>query len=208
MSVEEVANTVTHGFGLILSIGGFIALMILALPGGDAWHTAAAVVYGVSLITLYGASTFYHTVITPRRKKLLQLADHCSIYLLIAGSYTPFLLTVLREGIGPGMLALVWSLAVIGIALKIAFRGRLVALSIVLYLAMGWIGILAAKPLYDVLGPFALGLVVAGGVSYTLGMIFFGWKAIRHHHAIFHVFVLFGSILHYIAVVTYIMPSA
>jgi hemolysin III len=208
LTVEEVANTLTHGAGLVLSVVGFFVLATLAIIYGDGWHIASSVVYGASLVILYAASTFYHSAVTPHRKSLLQLVDHCCIYLLIAGSYTPFLLVVLRSSFGLGMLAVVWAIAAFGIAMKIIFRERFNAVGIAMYLIMGWLGVIAVQPLYFALGLVPLILVVAGGVSYTLGMIFFGWKSLKHHHAIFHIFVLMGSIFHYAAVVLYVVPYA
>jgi hemolysin III len=207
MGIEEVANTLTHGFGLVLSVIGFAFLAVLAVLHGDKWHIASVAVYGSSLVILYAASTFYHSTITPDRKSTLQLVDHCCIYLLIAGSYTPFLLIVLRTGIGFAMLALVWSIALFGIVMKIAFRQRFKALGIVLYLALGWLGLLTAQPMYAALGLFPLLLILAGDLSYTAGMIFFGWKRLRHHHAIFHVFVLAGSVFHYVTIAFYVLPQ-
>jgi hemolysin III len=205
LSVEEVANSLTHGFGLILSIAGLVFLVVLAALKGDGWHLASSIVYGASLVILYAASTVYHTTVDPVRKKRLQVIDHCCIYLLIAGSYTPFALVVLRDGLGFGLLAIVWAAAFFGIAMKLIFRGRFSALGIVLYLIMGWIGVIAVQPLYLALGAGPLKLIVAGGISYTMGMIFFGWHGLRHHHAIFHVFVLAGSILHFFAVAFYVL---
>jgi hemolysin III len=204
LSVEEVANSLTHGAGLLLSIGGFGFLVALAIIRGDVWHVTSSVVYGASLVTLYAASTFYHTTTRPDLKRRLQMLDHCCIYLLIAGSYTPFALIVLRESIGFSLLAIVWAAAVFGMSMKLIFPGRFSAGAIVLYLTMGWIGVIAVQPLYLALGAAPLILVVAGGLSYTLGMIFFGWHGIRHHHAIFHVFVLAGSIMHYLAIALYV----
>jgi hemolysin III len=205
LSVEELANTITHGAGLVLSIIGFVVLLLLAILNGDAWHVASSIVYGTSLVVLYAASTFYHSSTTPHRKSFLQLLDHCCIYVLIAGSYTPFLLIVVRNGFGMGMLAFVWAIAVFGIAMKVMYRDRLKALGIVLYLAMGWLALAVVQPMYAALGLTPMILIVAGGLSYTAGMIFFGWKSIKHHHAIFHVFVLGGSILHYIVIAGYIV---
>jgi hemolysin III len=204
LSVEEVANSLTHGFGLVLSIGGFGFLAALAFVKGDVWHIASSIIYGASLVTLYAASTLYHTCTRSELKRRLRILDHCCIYLLIAGSYTPFALIVLRDGIGFGLLMLVWAAALFGVTMKVVFPGRFSAGGIVLYLAMGWIGVIAVQPIYLALGMAPLALLVAGGVSYTLGMIFFGWHAIRHHHAIFHVFVLAGSIMHYLAIVLYV----
>jgi hemolysin III len=205
LSVEELANTITHGAGLVLSIVGFAVLLLLAILNGDAWHITSSIVYGTSLVVLYAASTLYHSSTTPHRKSFLQLLDHCCIYVLIAGSYTPFLLVVVRNGFGMGMLAFVWAIAVFGIMMKVMYRDRLKALGIVLYLAMGWLALAVVQPMYSALGLTPMILIVAGGLSYTAGMIFFGWKSIKHHHAIFHVFVLGGSILHYIVIAAYIV---
>lgn len=206
LSVEEVANSLTHGFGLLLSIAGFVLLLSFAISKGDAWHIASAVVYGSSLIILYAASTFYHSESLPERKHTLQLVDHCCIYLLIAGSYTPFLLIVLRESFGFGLLAFVWAFAAFGIAMKVIFRGRFNAVGVISYLAMGWIGVIVIQPLYSALGFGPIILAIAGGLSYSIGVIFFGWHSLKHHHAIWHVFVLGGSIIHYLAVLLYLMP--
>jgi hemolysin III len=207
MAVEEVANATTHGFGLVLSVVGSAVLLTLAILNGDPWFLISSIVYGTSLVVLYAASTIYHTAIHSARKRTLQLLDHCAIYLLIAGTYTPFLLTVLRTTLGDSVLAFIWTLAIVGITLKLIFRDRFNILGIVLYLLMGWVGVVAIKPMYEVLGLTPLILILGGGVSYTMGMIFFGWHRIRHHHAIFHVFVLGGSILHYAAIVGYLIPK-
>jgi hemolysin III len=205
LSVEELANSLTHGFGLILSIAGLIFLTTLAVINGDGWHIASSVIYGSSLVILYAASTIYHTATDPKWKKRLQVLDHCCIYLLIAGSYTPFILIILRNQLGAGILTVVWATAAFGIAMKLIFRSRFSAIGIALYLVMGWIGVIAVQPLYLALGATPLALVIAGGLSYTAGMIFFGWHGLRHHHAIFHVFVLAGSILHFVAVAFYVL---
>lgn len=205
LGIEEVANSLTHGFGLLLSIAGFVFLISLAALKGDGWHIASSIVYGASLVILYGASTFYHSAITPELKHKLQLVDHCCIYLLIAGSYTPFLLVVLRGTLGFGLLAFVWAFAMFGIAMKVIFRGRFNAIGVVSYLAMGWIGVIAIQPLYLALGIWPMILVIAGGVSYSIGVIFFGWHSIKHHHAIWHGFVLGGSAFHFLAIAVYVL---
>lgn len=205
LSIEEVANSLTHGFGLLLSVAGFVFLVSLAAIKGDGWHIASSIVYGSSLVILYAASTFYHSAVSPELKHTLQLVDHCCIYLLIAGSYTPFLLVVLRGTLGFGLLAFVWAFAMFGIAMKVIFRGRFNAVGVVSYLAMGWIGVIAIQPLYLALGIAPLILIIAGGLSYTLGVIFFGWKSIKHHHAIWHGFVLGGSVFHFLAIALYVL---
>ena len=204
LGIEEAANSITHGFGLVLSIAGFLFLLSLALVKGDGWHIASSAVYGSSLVILYAASTLYHSCLSPDTKRRFQVLDHCCIYLLIAGSYTPLLVS-LRDTFGLGLLAFVWSFAFAGIAMKVFFQGRFNAVGMVSYLLMGWIGLVAVEPLYTSLGGWPMGLVLASGISYTAGTIFFGWKSLKHHHAIWHLFVLGGSILHYLAVAVFVV---
>ena len=206
LSVEEFANTITHGFGLALSVAGFAALIILASLRGDPLLIAGCVVYGLSLIVLYAASTIYHGTTSPALKHKLQLVDHCCIYLLIAGSYTPFGIIILNGTRGQSLLAVIWTIAVVGIAAKLLMKHRFPAVSVVSYVVMGWLGVFALQPMLETLGTAPVMLAVAGGLSYTLGVVFFAWPRIRHHHAIFHVFVLAGSILHYTAVILYVVP--
>lgn len=206
LSVEEIANTVTHGFGLILSIAGFVVLVVLASIKGDFWHILSSVIYGLSLVTLYAASTFYHGASSPALKRKLQIVDHCCIYLLIAGSYTPFSLIVLRGTFANTLLAVFWIFALAGILSKIFFFKKFPILSVISYLVMGWIGVLAVQPLFAALGFAPIALVVAGGVAYSLGVIFFAWERLPHHHAIWHLFVLTGSICHYLAIILYVIP--
>lgn len=206
LSIEEAANSLTHGFGLILSLAGFVFLVVLAVMNGGGWNIASAIVYGLSLVILYGASTLYHSAVTARAKANLQLVDHCCIYLLIAGSYTPFALIVLRDGIGTGLFAFAWIFAVVGIVTKVWFEIRSGVISALIYLVMGWVGIVAVEPIYNAVGIVPLVLAVAGGLSYSIGVIFFGWKSIKHHHAIWHIFVLLGSVLHFVAIAGYIIP--
>ena len=208
LSIEEVANALTHGVGLILSVAGLVLLIILALANPDRWHIASSLIYGLSLVTLYAASTFYHLAISETAKRKLQLIDHCCIYLLIAGSYTPFTMIVLRDGVGPYLFVFAWTFAAVGILMKIFMKIKSGPMSALTYLLMGWIGIGAVQPLYNAMGIVPISLIVAGGVSYTVGTIFFGWHSIKHHHAIWHLFVLGGSILHFIAIAFYIVPYA
>lgn len=208
LSIEEIANTLTHGFGLVLSIFGLVVLVYLATIYGDIWHILSSIVYGLSLVVLYAASTFYHGSSSPERKKTLQLIDHCCIYLLIAGTYTPFTLVALRGTFGTGLFVLVWAFALIGIALKIFFHDKIPAASVISYLVMGWIGIFAVQPLFEKLGWMPLILIVVGGLIYTLGTIFYGWKSLKHHHAVWHLFVLGGSICHFLAISIYVLTYA
>lgn len=207
LSVEELANTITHGVGLFLSVIGFFVLVVMALLRGGPALIASSVVYGVSLVVLYAASTSYHSTSSPELKRKLQIVDHCCIYLLIAGSYTPFGIVILGDAFGQSLLVLIWAFAAIGILSKLLLRNRFTAISVVSYLIMGWLGGLAVQPLLGVLGSTAVALAVAGGLAYTVGVIFFALHRLPHNHAIFHVFVLAGSVLHYLAVVLYVVPK-
>lgn len=206
LPVEEFANTITHGFGLLLAVIGFVVLTGLAILRGDPWYILSCVVYGSSLVILYAASTIYHGTTSPELKKTLQIVDHCCIYLLIAGTYTPFGLVISGGSLGQALLLGIWAFAFVGIILKLIFGDRYPAISVTSYVVMGWLGVFALQPLLDSIGIMPVALAVAGGIAYTLGVVFFPWKSIRHHHAIFHVFVLAGSILHYAAVVLYVVP--
>ncbi len=206
MTVEEIANTLTHGFGLLLSVIGLIILVTMASVKGDVLTIASAVIYGLSLIVLYAASTFYHGATSPKAKENLQLLDHCCIYLLIAGSYTPFMLIALRGTFGYGLLAFVWTFAVAGIAAKVFFHKRFRAASVASYIVMGWVAVFAVQPLYNALGFSAIALLGAGGLAYTFGTVFYGWESIKHHHAIWHLFVLGGSVFHFLAIAIYVIP--
>lgn len=206
LEIEEVANTLTHGFGLLLSIFGLGVLVYLAIIYGDIWYIVSAVIYGLSLIALYAASTFYHVAISPALKEKLRLIDHCCIYLLIAGTYTPFTLIALNGTFGNSLFLIVWLFALIGIAIKVFLHNRIPAASVISYLVMGWIGIIAVEPLYQALGLMPITLIVIGGLIYSLGTVFYGWKSLKHHHAIWHLFVLGGSICHFLAISIYVLP--
>jgi hemolysin III len=204
----ELTNTATHGVGLGLSIAGLAILVVLATKYGSARHVVACSIYGATLVTLYLASTLYHTVQAPRAKRVLQIIDHSAIYLLIAGTYTPFTLVTLRGPWGWSLFGVVWVLALLGVMFKLFFTGRLRILSVVLYLAMGWLAMVAIKPLVTTLSPAGLVGLFGGGAAYTMGVIFFGWKRIPHHHAIWHVFVMVGSVCHFLTVMYCVIPGA
>lgn len=206
LSVEEFANTITHGFGLALSVVGFIVLVVMASIRGGPMLIASCIVYGASLVVLYAASTCYHGTTCPVRKRRLQIVDHCCIYLLIAGSYTPFGLILLGGILGQALLVLIWSFAAIGILAKLVLQNRFPAIAVVSYVVMGWLGVFAVQPLLAALGFVPIVLAIAGGLAYTLGVVFFAWHRLPHNHAIFHVFVLAGSVLHYLAVIMYVVP--
>ena len=208
LSVEELANTITHGFGLVLSVIGFAVLLIIAASRGGKLMIAGCIVYGISLVVLYAASTAYHSTTSATRKKKLQIADHCGIYLLIAGSYTPFGIVIIGGPLGQALLTAIWVFAVIGITAKLIFADRFPGVSVTSYVLMGWLGAFAIQPLFAALGFMPIILAIAGGIAYTLGVIFFAWHKLPHNHAIFHVFVLAGSLIHYVAIVIYVVGQS
>lgn len=205
---EEIANSITHGLGVLLSIVGLVVLVYLAATRGDVWHIVSSSIFGATLILLYLSSTLYHSITAPRAKEVLRLLDHVAIYLLIAGTYTPFLLVNLRGPWGWSVFALVWGIALTGIILKISPLGQKRGLSLTLYLVLGWIILIAIKPLLIFLDPAGIRLLVAGGLAYTGGVIFYGWKSLPYNHAIWHLFVLAGSCFHFFAVLFYVIPRS
>jgi hemolysin III len=201
---EEIANAVSHGAGLVMGIVALPLLVIAAHRRDDPWQVVAGAIYGATLILLYSASMMYHAMPARTRAKLvLRALDHGAIYLLIAGTYTPFALGALRGVWGWTLLGTIWGLAVAGIALKAGVGYRYPRLSTAVYLLMGWIAIVALRPLYVALGPAGLGWLLAGGVSYSLGVFFFATDGIRYRHFVWHLFVLGGSICHLVAVALY-----
>lgn len=207
LPLEEVANCATHGLGLALSVAGFVALVVLAWSYGDAWHVASCGVYGASLVALYLASTLYHGARAPRAKQLFQALDHCGIYLLIAGTYTPFTLVTLRGPWGWTLFGLVWGLALAGILFRVLFGTRYRPVAVASYVLLGWLCVVAVKPILALVPLGGLAWIVAGGLTYTTGVFFFAAKRIPHNHAIWHLFVLGGSICHYVAVLLYVLPT-
>lgn len=197
---EEVANSVSHGIGAVLSAVGLGLLVWLSVRYGDVWHLVSSIVYGVSLILLYSASTLYHATTNPRAKRIFQLLDHSMIFVLIAGTYTPFALVSLRGPWGWTLFGVVWGIALAGIMLETMKKERIKWLSLSLYLGMGWMAIIIIKPMLDAVPSVGLMFLLAGGLSYSLGVIFYVRKQMLYHHAIWHAFVLAGSALHFCAV--------
>ena len=206
--VEEFANRLTHGFGAVLSLVGLVLMVVFSARFGDGWHVASTAVYGVTLVLLYTASTIYHSVTSPRWRAIWQRIDHAAIFLLIAGTYTPFVLGPLRGAWGWSLFGVVWGLAVAGVVLKFWFAGRFDVLSTIVYLIMGWLVVFALKPLIAALPAGGLWLLFAGGACYTFGTIFYLWQKLPFNHAVWHVWVLAGSVLHWAAVFGYVVPSA
>jgi hemolysin III len=197
---EEIANSITHGVGWLLSVGALVILVVFAALTGGALRVASCAVFGTTLVLLYAASTLYHAVPSPRAKRVFRVLDHSAIFLLIAGTYTPLALIALGGGWGWALFGCVWFLAVVGVLLNTLAHGRWRWLSITLYLAMGWLVVVAVKPLVAALTTPALVMVVAGGLAYTFGLAFYGWRRLPYSHAVWHLFVLTGSVFHFFAV--------
>ncbi len=195
----ELANVVTHGAGLVASVAALTLLVIAAARGGDAWEIVGAAIFGTTLVLLYLASTLYHAVESPIARARLKVFDHAAIYLLIAGSYTPFMIGVLRGGWGWSMLGVIWGLALAGVVFKLFLTGKYQKLSTLIYVLMGWLVLIAAVPMFNLMSGPTLGWLVAGGVTYTAGTLFYHNERLRHAHAIWHLFVLAGSLCHAIA---------
>ena len=205
MYYGEKFNAWSHLVGAVLALVGAIWLLAIASLQGDIWKIVSVAIYGVTLVSLYSASTVYHSV-RGRAKTIMQKVDHFSIYLLIAGSYTPFCLVTLRGPWGWTLFGIVWGLALIGILQEIKPRSEARILSIVIYAVMGWIVLVAVKPLIAALGTTGFAWLASGGVLYTVGIIFFALDhRLRHAHGIWHLFVIAGSLLHFVAILFYVL---
>ncbi|MFH4616966.1 hemolysin III family protein [Vibrio diabolicus] len=204
---EELANTITHGIGMIFGIVGLILLLIKAIDQqADTLTLASMAVYGASIIVLFLASTLYHAIPHPNAKRWLKTFDHCAIYLLIAGSYTPFLLVSLRTPLAFGLMIVIWTIALLGIIMKVAFVYRFKKLSLMTYLVMGWLSLIVIYQLTINLDIGGLTLLAAGGIVYSLGVIFYVTKRIPFNHAIWHGFVLAGCVCHFFAIYYFVEP--
>jgi hemolysin III len=197
---EEIANVVTHGVGALLAIGGGAVLITMAAVHAGAREIVSASVFTATLVLLYIASTLYHAATEPRAKARLKVLDHCAIFLLIAGTYTPFTIAAIRGGWGWSLFGVIWGMAVAGIVFKIFFTGRFRVLSTAMYVGMGWLVLVALVPLVEALSPVGLAWLIAGGALYTLGTLFYHRESIPYSHAIWHGFVLAGSGCHFAAV--------
>ncbi|MFA5866931.1 MAG: hemolysin III family protein [Actinomycetota bacterium] len=202
---EEVAHAITHGAGAIFFLGGLIYLIIKAVSSGDPWRVATSIVYGSSLVLLYTISTLYHSFTWPRVKAVFQTLDHAAIYVLIAGSYTPFALVTLRGSGGEWMCALLWTIAIAGILSEVLWANRPRWLSVIIYLGMGWISVVMIKPMLALAAPQAIWLLIAGGLSYTIGTLAYMSKRVPYLHAVWHGFVFMGSLLHFLAIAIYVI---
>jgi hemolysin III len=205
--IEESINIISHAIGLMLSIVALVLLVRHANLHGNVWHVVSFAIFGASLISLYAASTFYHSAKKPELRRRLRIIDHATIYVLIAGTYTPFTLVTLNGSTGWVIFGISWGLAFTGIILKLFFTGKYNLVSTLMYVFMGWIIVFAIKPLIDNLPSDGLFWLVAGGMAYTTGAILYSIKKIKFNHAIFHLFVLIGSFSHFMAVYFYILPG-
>jgi hemolysin III len=205
--IEEKINIISHAVGFILSIIALVLLVRHATRHGDVWHIVSFSIFGASLIILYAASSFYHSAKKSELRNRLNIIDHASIYVLIAGTYTPFTLVTLKGTIGWVIFGISWGLALTGIILKLFFTGKYNLMSTIMYVLMGWVIVFAIKPLMNNLPLEGLRWLVAGGISYTIGAILYGIKKIKFNHAIFHMFVLMGSFCHFMSVFFYVLPS-
>ncbi len=202
---EEIANSITHGIGLLLSISGLVLLVVFACLRGDAWHIVSFSIFGAGMIMVYTSSTLFHSFRNVKIKSILNIIDHSAVYLLIAATYTPFTLVSIRGPWGWSIFGVVWAAAIAGIILKIFFIGKYRTLSTLLYVAIGWVLLIAIKPLYASLPTPGFWLLMAGCFTYSIGVIFFLWRKLPFGHSIWHLFVLGGTICHFFAIILYVL---
>ncbi|WP_433943430.1 PAQR family membrane homeostasis protein TrhA [Paenibacillus sp. SN-8-1] len=204
---EEIANAITHGIGALLSVAALVILIVFSSVKGTAWHVVSFTIYGVSMLLLYTSSTLVHSFKEGKMKDLFEFFDHSSIYVFIAGTYTPFLLVAIRGSLGWTLFSVVWGIALLGVLFKAYFVKRFLFLSTIFYILMGWLIVIAWGPLTAAVPGMGINLLVMGGLLYTLGTVFYVWRAFPYHHAIWHLFVLAGSVLHFFAILLYLLPG-
>ncbi len=202
---EELWNVLTHLLGLLLSIAGLVLLIVYSSIYGNAWHIVSFSIFGSSMVILYLASSLYHMAKNKKIRRKLNIFDHAAIFVLIAGTYTPFCLVTLNGLMGWTLFGITWGLAIAGIVLKLFFTGKYDLLSTIGYVVLGWIAVIAGKPLLENLDTAALILLLTGGVFYSIGALFYASKKIKYNHAIFHVFVLFGTVSHFFTVFYFLL---
>ncbi len=202
---EEIANAVTHGLGWLASAVAFVVLLSYVGPSGDPWRIGAAITYGASLVVLYCASTMYHALTAPKAQAVFKVLDHSAIYLLIAGSYTPFTLVLLRGRGGEWLAVVEWTIALIGMSTEALWVDRPKWLASVVYLAMGWMAVFMIRPIAAVMEPAGVWLLIGGGIAYTLGVVFYVFKRVPYFHMVWHLWVLAGSACHFAAILFYVL---
>ncbi len=203
---EEIANAITHGIGAVLSIVALVLLIVFSAMYGTPLHVVSFTIYGVTMLMLYVSSTMLHSLPNGKLKNLFEIFDHASIYLFIAGSYTPILFIVVQGALGWTLFGIIWGLATIGIVFKVFFVKKFLFLSTIFYIGMGWLAVFAMKPMVDHLPHVGIALLIAGGLCYTIGTIFYVWRLFKYHHAVWHTFVLAGSVLHFLMILLYVLP--
>ncbi len=203
---EEIANAITHGIGMVLSIAGLVILIVNASLFGTPWHIVSFTLFGVTMVLLYTSSTLVHSLPKGRAKNIFEILDHSSIYFFIAGSYTPFLFIIVKGWEGWTLFGVIWGLAIGGTVFKVFFVKKFLMISTLLYVLMGWLIVFVWPPLVNNLHPNGLMLLIIGGVLYTVGAVFYVWRGFKYHHAIWHLFVLGGSITHFFSVLLYVLP--
>jgi hemolysin III len=202
---EEVANSISHGIGAVLSIAGLALLVVFASRHGDVWHIVSFSIYGTSLVLLFLASTLYHSFSQPNIKRILRIIDHSSIYLLIGGTYTPFMLVSIRGAWGWSLFGVIWGLALIGIILKTMLAGKYRMVSTVTFVLMGWLCVIAFRQMLSGIPSQGMIWLAGGGIIYTLGTLFYAWRSLPYNHAIWHLFVLGGAACHFIAILVFVL---
>jgi hemolysin III len=202
---EELANAITHGLGTVLSITGLVLLIIFASMKGTVWHVVSFTIFGVTMLLLYTASTLVHSFPEGKAKDLFETFDHSCIYLFIAGTYTPLLLVTLRSPLGWTMFGIVWGLAIGGVVFKAFFTKKFLVLSTLFYVMMGWLIVFMWNPLQELLMPGGIRLLIIGGILYTFGSVFYIWRGFPYHHAVWHLFVVAGSVMHFFAILLYVL---
>ncbi|TYS62593.1 hemolysin III family protein [Sutcliffiella horikoshii] len=203
---EEIANTVTHGIGILTSIAALVLLIVFSAINGTPLHLATFIVYGVTMIMLYTASTLLHALPKGKAKNVFEILDHSSIYFFIAGSYTPITLIIMDGALGWTLFGIVWGLAIAGTVFKVFFVKRFILASTLLYVLMGWLAVFGWGDITSTVGTGGIAFLVAGGVVYSIGAVFYVWRAFPYHHAVWHIFVLGGTVLHFFFVLLYVLP--
>ncbi|MDT8862727.1 hemolysin III family protein [Alkalihalobacillus sp. MEB130] len=203
---EEIANAITHGIGALLSVAALVLLIVYSSLYGSAWHIVSFTIYGVTMLLLYFSSTMVHAMPKGKAKDLFEIFDHASIYLFIAGTYTPLLFIVVQGALGWTLFGIVWGIATVGVIFKVFFVKKFLFMSTVFYIGMGWLAIFVIKPIIETLPPAGTAFLFIGGICYTVGTIFYVWRGFKYHHAIWHMFVLAGSIFHFFLILFYVLP--
>ncbi len=205
--LEEILHAITHGVGVLLSIVGLSWMLYVSINADDAWRIVASAIYGATLIGLFLASTVYHSMYASRHREIFKLIDHCAIYLLIAGTYTPFLLVAMRSSTGWWLFGTIWALATAGIIKKLWFRHRFPKIALASYLAMGWLAVVAAPQMAAAIGPNGMAWVVAGGLLYSVGAVFYVANRMPFNHTVWHLFVLGGGACHFFGIIWHVLPA-